>query len=82
MFMNPGIASLIREDEVRLIPQVIADGAEEGMQTFNMHLIQLVKAGAFTMEDAEFASDNPDALKANLSGIFALRDRGGITKHH
>ena len=81
MFMNPGIASLIREDEIRHIPQVIADSAEEGMQTFNMHLIQLVKADIITMEDAEFASDNPDALKANLSGIYGLRDHGGITKH-
>jgi len=81
MFMNPGIASLIRDDEVGRIPQVIADGSEEGMQTFNMHLIQLVKSGAITMEAAEFASDNPDALKANLAGIFGMRDRGGITKH-
>ncbi len=81
MFMNPGIASLIREDEIGRIPQVIADGRDEGMQTFNMHLIELVKSGTITMKDAEFASDNPDALKANLSGIFGMRDRGGITKH-
>jgi twitching motility protein PilT len=81
MFMNPGIASLIREDEIGRISQVIADGADEGMQTFNMHLIQMVKSGAITMEAAEFASDNPDALKANLAGIFGMRDRGGITKH-
>jgi len=81
MFANPGILSLIREDEIGRIPQVIADGAEEGMQTFNMHLIQLVKAGKINMEDAEFASDNADALKANLQGIFGSRDRGGITKH-
>lgn len=80
MFANPGICSLIRDDEIGRIPQVIADGAEEGMQTFNMHLIQLVKAGKITMEAAEFASDNADALKANLSGIFGSRDRGGITK--
>lgn len=81
MFASPGITSLIRDDEIGRIPQVIADGAEEGMQTFNMHLIQLVKAGTITMEAAEFASDNADALKANLQGIFGMRDRGGITKH-
>ncbi|MBL7646080.1 MAG: PilT/PilU family type 4a pilus ATPase [Candidatus Hydrogenedentes bacterium] len=81
MFATPGIISLIREDEIGRIPQVIADGSEEGMQTFNMHLIQMVKAGTISMEDAEFASDNADALKANLSGIFGSRDRGGITKH-
>ena len=81
MFMNPGIASLIREDEVRLIPQIIADSAEEGMQTFNAHLMELVKEGTITMADAEFASDSPEALKANLSGIVGFRDHGGITKH-
>lgn len=81
MFASPGIISLIRDDEVGRIPQVIADGSEEGMQTFNMHLIQMVKAGTITMEDAEFASDNADALRANLQGIFGSRDRGGITKH-
>lgn len=80
MFANPGIVSLIRDDEIGRIPQVIADGAEEGMQTFNMHLIQLVKAGTITMEAAEFASDNADAMKANIQGIYGMRDRGGITR--
>ena len=51
------------------------------MQTFNMHLIQLVKTGKITMEAAEFASDNPDAMKANLAGIVGIREHGGITKH-
>ena len=81
MFMNPGIATLIRENEIRLIPQLIADGTDEGMQSFNKHLLQLVKEGIITMADAEFASDSPEALKANLSGIVGSRDRGGITKH-
>ena len=81
MFMNPGIATLIRENEIRLIPQLIADGTDEGMQSFNKHLLQLVKEGTITMADAEFASDSPEALKANLSGIVGSRDRGGITKH-
>ena len=81
MFMNAGIQSLIREDDVRLIPQVMAGSAEEGMQTFNMHLMELVKAGTITMEAAALASDSPEALKANLSGIVGLRDHGGITRH-
>jgi twitching motility protein PilT len=81
MFMNSSIASLIREDEIRYIPQVMADGGEECMQTFNMHLIELANAGTITMEEAEITSDNPDALKAILSGIHGFRDHGGITKH-
>ena len=80
MFNNPGIASLIRDDEIERIPNAIADGAEDGMQTFNMALVNLVKQKVVTQEAAEWASDNPDALKMNLQGIFGSRDRGGISK--
>jgi pilus retraction protein PilT len=80
MFNAPGIASLIRDDEIERIPNVIADGAEEGMQTFNMALVTLVKQKIVTQEAAEWASDNPDALKMNLQGMFGSRDRGGISR--
>ena len=80
MFNDPGIVSLIRDDEIERIPNVIADGAEDGMQTFNMALVSLVKQKIVTQEAAEWASDNPDALKMNLQGIFGSRDRGGISK--
>ncbi len=80
MFNNPGIAALIRDDEIERIPNAIADGVEEGMQTFNMALVDLVKSKTVTLEAAEWASDNPDALKMNLQGIFGSRDRGGISK--
>ena len=80
MFSDPGIASLIRDNEIERIPNVIADGVEDGMQTFNMALVDLVKQKIVTQEAAEWASDNPDALKMNLQGIFGSRDRGGISK--
>jgi len=81
MFNDPGVASLIRENEIERIPNAIADGEDDGMQTFNMALVGLVKRKAVTQEAAEWASDNPDALKMNLQGIFGSRDRGGISKH-
>ncbi len=80
MFNAPGIVSLIRDNEIERIPNVIADGAEDGMQTFNMALVSLVKQKFVTQEAAEWASDNPEALKMNLQGIFGSRDRGGISK--
>ena len=82
MFNDPGIASLIRDNELERIPNAIADGAEDGMQTFNMALVILVKQNIVTQEAAEWASDNPEALKMNLQGIFGSRDRGGISKKH
>jgi Tfp pilus assembly pilus retraction ATPase PilT len=75
-----GIASRIRDNEIERIPNAIANGAEDGMQTFNMALVILVKRKIVTLEAAEWASDNPEALKINLQGIFGSRDRGGISK--
>ena len=80
MFNNPGIASLIRDDDIDRIPNAIADGTEDGMQTFNMALVNLVKQKIVTLEAAEWASDNADALRMNLQGIFGSRDRGGISR--
>ncbi len=80
MFNDPGIASLIRDNEIERIPNAIADGEEDGMQTFNMALVVLVKKKIVTLEAAEWASDNPDALRMNLQGIFGSRDRGGISR--
>lgn len=80
MFNDPGIVALIRDGETDRIPNAIADGEEDGMQTFNMALVNLIKQKTITQEAAEWASDNPDALKMNLQGIFGSRDRGGISK--
>ena len=80
MINEPGIASLIRGNEIHRIPNAIADGEDDGMQTFNMALVKLVKQKIVTQEAAEWASDNPEALKMNLQGIYGSRDRGGISK--
>ncbi len=80
MFNTAAIASLIRENNLKQIPGVIAGGAGEGMQTFNMSLVQLIEKGLITEEDAMLASDNPDELKMNLQGIFLSQGRGGILK--
>lgn len=80
MFDDPGIVSLIHDNEIERIPNAIADGSEDGMQTFNMALVTMVKQKIITQEVAERASDNPDALKMNMQGIFGSRDRGGISK--
>lgn len=80
MFNTPAIASLIRENQIKLIGNAIAGGKEEGMQTFNMSLVNLVRSGLVKQEDAEFNSDNVDELKMNLQGIYLSQSRGGILK--
>jgi len=81
MFNNPAIAALIRDNNVKQIPLAITGGKEDGMQTFNMSLVQLVKDKLITVEDSMWASDNPDELRMNLQGIYLSQaTRGGILK--
>ena len=80
MFNNPGIASLIRENNIKQIPTAIVGGKEDGMQTFNMSLVGLIKSGLIKEDQAYAYSDNPDELRMNLQGIFLSGGRGGILK--
>jgi len=80
MFNTGAIASLIRDNNLKVIPNAIAAGKEEGMQTFNMSLAGLVDQSLITENDALLASDNPDELRMNLKGIYLSQGRGGILK--
>ncbi len=80
MFNNPAIAQLIRDNELKQIPNAISGGGEDGMQSFNMSLVGLVKSKLITEQEAMWWSDNPDELKMNLQGIFLSQNRGGILK--
>lgn len=80
MFNNPAIAQLIRENSLRQIPNVIAGGREDGMQTFNNSLFDLIKRKLITEEDGMTASDNPEELSMNLQGITLSQGRGGILR--
>ncbi len=80
MFNNPGISMLIKENNLKQIPTAIVGGQEDGMQTFNISLAQLVKSGLIKESDAMVASDNADELKMNLQGIYLSSGRGGILK--
>lgn len=80
MFNTPAMAQLIRENNLKQIPGLIAGSKEDAMQTFNMCLAGLVTAGYITEQEAMVASDNPDELKMNLQGIYLSSGRGGILK--
>jgi len=80
MFCNPAIANLIREDNIKQIPLAIASGKEDLMQTFNLSLVDLIKRKLIRVEEAIYASDNPEEMKMNLQGIYLSQSRGGILK--
>jgi twitching motility protein PilT len=58
MVANPAIRALIREGKTFQIDTAIQTGAEQGMQTMDRTLAQLVRTGVITYDNArEYAVD-------------------------
>jgi twitching motility protein PilT len=66
--VNTGrIADAIADpDKTSSLPQLIADGAYYGMQTFDQHLVTFLRDGVITLEDAMAASTSPHDLTVEL----------------
>jgi Tfp pilus assembly pilus retraction ATPase PilT len=69
MINTPMVRKLLEKDEVEKLPAAIETGRDDGMQSFNQSLLELINAGIITEEDAFAAATNPEALKMNLRGI-------------
>ena len=59
---NKAVANLIREGRTHEINVVIETGLEHGMVDMNKSLLELVRAGEITPEDARLYSSNPKGL--------------------
>jgi twitching motility protein PilT len=66
---------LLDPDQTGRLPEVIADGAYYGMQTFDQALLAHVQAGRVTMEDAVAHASNPHDFKL----LVAAGGRRGTT---
>ena len=60
---NNAVANLIREERVHEINSVIETGLEQGMLDMNRSLVDLVKKGLISVENAFAHSFNPKALE-------------------
>jgi twitching motility protein PilT len=67
MLANEAIRNLVREGKSRQIRNMIATGAEQGMQTIEMDLARLVAAGLISMETAMESSAYPKEIQAQLA---------------
>lgn len=74
---NPTVRKLIYEGKTGALNQIIQN-REEGMQTFNQALFDLVKKNIVSKETAQYASPNWTELKRNLEGGFSGGDRAAI----
>ena len=65
---TPGVRNLIREGKNHQIYSAMQTGSKFGMQTMDAALVELVRKGAISKEEAEKRSSNPDELKRLMGG--------------
>ena len=68
MIANSAVRNLIRENRIHELELVLETHVEEGMISMNRSLIDLVRKGEISMENAVMYSLNADELKTMLRG--------------
>lgn len=77
MINVPIITKLISEGRIHDMRQAIQNG-EEGMQTFRMALVEMVRADIITLEEGLKHEDDAAAFRRAVKGRYAGADRAGI----
>jgi twitching motility protein PilT len=67
---TPTVRKILLRDQLDLLGAAIETGAEDGMQTFDQAIYQLIKEGKVCEADGMEYASNPDKLRMNLQGIF------------
>lgn len=76
MVATPGIRNLIRERKTHQIYSLIQGGGDQGMQTFDQHLLHLYAEGVVDAEEAMAKASNPEEFR-RLAKIRNGSARGG-----
>ena len=63
MVVTPAISNLIREGKIHMIYSAVETGAKFGMTTLDRSLLELVKSGHITMEDALAKARDPQKFQ-------------------
>jgi twitching motility protein PilT len=67
---TPTVRKMLEENRLEKISAAIETGVEDGMQTFNQALFNLVKERKVSEKEALAKASNPQALEMNFKGIF------------
>jgi Tfp pilus assembly pilus retraction ATPase PilT len=67
---TPTVRKLMEENRLDKLPAAIETGTDDGMQTFNQALFNLVKERKVSEKEALAKASNPQALEMNFKGIF------------
>ena len=73
MLGTDAIRSLIREGKIDQIPTYLQTGRQQGMQTMDQSLQDLVSSGVITLEEATKRGRRPDELRDRAPGTQASR---------
>jgi len=79
MINTPTVRKMLEENRLEKLAAAIETGLEDGMQTFNQALFNLVKQGRVTEKEALAKATNPQALEMNFKGIFLDEARRILT---
>jgi len=79
MINTATVRKMLEENRLEKLTAAIETGVEDGMQTFNQALFQLVKQGKVTQKEALNKATNPQALEMNFRGIFLDEARRILT---
>jgi twitching motility protein PilT len=79
---TPGVRNLIREGKNHQIYSAMQTGGKFGMQTMDAALVELVRRGRISREEAEKRSSNPEELNRLAGGSsLGARPSGYATLH-
>ena len=67
---TPTVRKMLEENRLEKLGAAIETGREDGMQSFNQALYDLVKAGKISEKEALGKASNPQALEMMFKGIF------------
>jgi Tfp pilus assembly pilus retraction ATPase PilT len=70
MFNTPTVRKLLEKNQLDTLSVAIETGRDDGMQSFNQALYDLIKSGTVAEEEGLRAATNAEALRMNLQGIF------------
>jgi twitching motility protein PilT len=75
LFNTPTVRKLLSKNQLEVLHAAIETGGEDGMQTFDQAIYNLIKERLVSeAEGMEYAS-NPEQLRMNLQGIFLDESR-------
>lgn len=75
MINTPTVRKMMEENRTEKLAAAIETGVDDGMQTFNQALFNMVKEGKITQKEALAKASNPQALEMNFKGIFLDESR-------